>query len=146
MQDPNVPASTEASPPQYEFTAAQSRVIGGLAEAMSWCGFVLFITGFVQAIHALESLGGVFGFGEGTWRGAVVHGVLALLFAPAGQWLWNCAASFKEVTETRGNDISHLMDALSRLGRGFRLLGNLLLLVIAVGVLALVVGLVKALF
>jgi hypothetical protein len=46
---------------------------------------------------------------------AIFTGVTGLIFLLQGVWTRSSAASFQKIVDTRGNDISHLMDAVGSL-------------------------------
>jgi hypothetical protein len=64
---------------------------------------------------------------------ALVNFVIYLL---VGLWTQNAAGSFRKIVDTKGNDISHLMDALSSLNKMYTLIWTL----IVIGLLVLIIS------
>lgn len=121
---------------QYEFNDEQNRTIGGLADAMGTVAFpmkilgLLFLVVFGLTLAARVPTRGDYGILIGL-------GVPALLFLTFGFWLSSAAKSFRRITESRNEDIWHLMNALSKLRNLFGLLriiimGSLVLLLISI--------------
>ena len=104
-----------ALPPQYEFNQEQSSIIGNLAATMSMVGWILLSLGAViGAIGVFQILSGFHVVGAAD----VAQG---LAFFLSGIWVGDAARRFRAVADTRGQDISNLMDALIQLHRVFGL-------------------------
>src|SRR5262249_43319151 len=62
------------------------------------------------------------------WGIAISNAVNGLLYLLIGVWTRSAGGSFKQVVETQGGDIRHLMDALSSLNKMYSLVYTLILL------------------
>lgn len=100
---------------QYEFSFAENETIARLGSKMSFVG--LFMLGI-----------GLFFFVSGIVRWIQSRNLevsllfLALLFIVVGIWTHRSGREFLKVAETEGNDVSHLMLALSNLLKFYTLL------------------------
>jgi len=70
------------------------------------------------------------------WGIAAYVGVTSVFFLFLGVWTRSSAAAFRKIVDTRGNDISHLMDALGSLGNMYGLLHTLLVVALLAGLVA----------
>jgi hypothetical protein len=113
-----IPASLTTSsngPAQYEFSIEENATIWKLGSKMSFVG--LFMLGI-----------GLFFFLSGLVRWVQTRNLevsilfLALLFVVVGIWTHRAGREFLSVAETQGNDVSHLMRALSNLLKFYTLL------------------------
>jgi hypothetical protein len=104
---------------QYEFTSRENQVIGKLAKSMGYLGYVLVTFGVVILVI------GVFNHHAGMVLSSIG-------FVCTGIFTLTAAGSFRNVVETKGDDISHLMAALEHLRRAT----SVLVWVINVGILA----------
>jgi hypothetical protein len=77
------------------------------------------------------------------WGIAIGTGASGLFYLLLGIWTRSASRSFRKIVETRGNDISHLMNGLGALHQMYSLLYVLLMLVLLVGLLALGLTLYK---
>lgn len=100
---------TFISPSQYEFTADQNVVIGGLAGKMKLVAIFLVTIGILSAMV--------------NWvQGSIITGlILGLVYALIGVWTFDAARSFRKIVDTQGSDISHLIDALKDMRRIYTL-------------------------
>ena len=139
----------------YEFTEEQNRSIGSLAYMMRGVGF----------FYALFGLTGVAFYGYvlvdvirtfknelsqlATWellRLQSVQGFLTgIILMFLGVMLFSASGHFKNVVNTRGDDIAHLMTAIGRLRSAFRVLYVLIAVLLAAVVIFVYVPLVTAL-
>ena len=71
------------------------------------------------------------------WGIAIGTGASGLFYLLLGIWTRSASHSFRNIVDTRGNDISHLMQGLGALHQMYSLLYTLLVLVLLAGVLAL---------
>jgi len=112
---PAPPPAVSAGSAQYEFSFSENATIGKLGSKMSFVG--LFMLGI-----------GIFFFVTGLVRWVQTHNLevsilfLALLFVVVGIWTHRAGREFLSVAETEGNDVSHLMGALSNLLKFYTLL------------------------
>jgi hypothetical protein len=111
-----VPSTTGSNgTAQYEFSIEENATIGKLGSKMSFVG--LFMLGI-----------GLFFFLSGLVRWVQTRNLevsilfLALLFVVVGIWTHRAGREFLSVAETQGNDVSHLMGALSNLLKFYTLL------------------------
>lgn len=109
----------------YEFTPEQNEVIAGLASNMKVVGIVSVIAGILLVVAGFVLLA------RGDFS-AIFQGILALVF---GWFTLQAAAAFRQIVNSQGDDIRHLMTALGVL-RSLYLL-QVILLCIALGILAL---------
>jgi hypothetical protein len=116
---------TAGSGPQYEFTAEQNATIGDLARKMRFVAVFLILGG---ALECLTVLGG--------HLTGLISGLVHVFL---GAWTWSAGNSFRQIVDTQGQDITHLMSALGDLRRVYGLL--YVLLIIALVLLAVVVPL-----
>jgi len=61
------------------------------------------------------------------WGIAVSNAVNGLLYLLLGVWTRSAAGSFKKIVDTKGSDISHLMEALSSLNKMYSLIYTLII-------------------
>jgi hypothetical protein len=140
----------------YEFTEAQNQQIGGLARKMRLVGLVAVLLGVVNLLLGVLLLVYVFRdqlpaealrrIPEDTLKQiappsqlwAIIVQVMAsgLIFLMIGLWTRSAAAEFRQIVDTTGHDISHLMHALGALHRMYSLLYTLII----VGILALLIA------
>jgi len=136
--------------PQYEFDAHQNEVIRQLSRSMRWVAIPFLLLGAMYGIVFALSIVRVFADPRGI-LGVLVIGLAMLFFLALGRWTRKAAASFEGVTETAGEDISHLMEALDNLRKTYSLLSlivkiyvGLLLLMLIFSAIAMVLGALKA--
>jgi hypothetical protein len=77
------------------------------------------------------------------WGIAIAIAASGLFYLLLGIWTRSASHSFRKIVDTRGNDISHLMDSLEALHQMYSLLYTLLVLVLLAGVVALGLTLYK---
>jgi hypothetical protein len=77
------------------------------------------------------------------WGIALGTGASGLFYLLLGIWTRSASQSFRKIVDTRGNDISHLMNGLGALHQMYSLLYTLLVLVLLAGVLSLGLTLYK---
>jgi hypothetical protein len=136
----------------YEFTETQNRGIGSLARKMRLVGLVAVVLGAVELILGLLLL--IYAFRDQLpaevlrripedalkqlpppsqlWAVVVQAATSALIFLLIGMWTRSAAREFQQIVDTRGQDISHLMNALGSLHKMY----SLLYTIIVVGILA----------
>ena len=123
-------SNPSAGPPsQYEFGPEQNVLIGDLASKMTFVGL------FGLAIGILMVLPAIFRFDPAT----VVMGIISILIA---LWTRSAGGSFREVVQTEGADVSHLMNALNSLRKLYTLTFWLCIVTVALLVIVLTVGLI----
>lgn len=112
-----------AHPSGYEFTAEQNETLGGLTQLMQFFAYTLYLVGGLQAIFICTTAPTVMSSG---WSATTV--LLAVLLAGLmamglGMVLKNAATHFKQIIDTEGNDVDHLLHGMRKLKSFFRLLG-----------------------
>jgi len=120
--------------PQYEFDAHQNEVIRQLSRSMRWVAIPFLFLGIMYGIVFALSIVRVFADPRGILA-VLFIGLAMLFFLALGRWTRKAAASFERVTETAGQDVSHLMEALDNLRKTYSLL--ILIVKIYVGLLLL---------
>jgi hypothetical protein len=110
---------------QYEFKEDENRIIGQLASKMNFVGLFLFANGILTVAIGVHPLFHV---------GPIITGALMCV---VGLWTQRASSSFRNVVDTEGHDISHLMKALDDL----RKLYSLQFWLVILGVLLALVGL-----
>ena len=111
---------------QYEFGARENQVIGELSSRMR------FVAVFILLLSALSIVSGFLTLAGGSGYVPIVNGVVALIGA---LWQLKAARSFREIVDTSGNDLDHLMEALVQLRRFYTL--QVLLVVVLITVVTL---------
>lgn len=119
------PTVSRAGRSAYEFSPSQNEVIASLASYMKIVGIVSFIGGVLLIVSGAVQIGkgGV---------AALIQGVLALVI---GGLTVHASREFRQIVDTQGSDIGHLMTALGALRSLYRL--QVILLCIAIAILAL---------
>jgi hypothetical protein len=128
------PGAMRTGDKQYEFKPGENRIIGQLASKMHFVGIFLLAMGLL-----IIAIGVAVVF----HAGPIVSGTLACL---VGLWTQRASMSFRNVVQTEGRDISHLMDALDDLRKLYTLQYWLLVLglILAMsGLLAVYLGYVE---
>lgn len=131
-------AYEEAHSGGYEFTEEENKIIRATGRRVKvWGLFTLFAGG----LWALGGIGvAMSGAGSVTLVAGLLYGVLALIPIFIGLNFSQAGTAFGFVVTTEGNDISHLMVAVSSLGKAFLIQVVLVSIYLAVIVLALVAG------
>jgi hypothetical protein len=119
----------------YEFNAEQSRLMGALANNMTWVGIFLIVTGVAGGLIGIRQL--IHNHGS-----APILLIDAVLFLAIGFWTRGAAVQFNQVAATTGTDIQHLMGALEELRRIYSLQKVLIVVALALLAVAVAIGLV----
>ena len=106
----------------YEFDSEQNVVLSKTATWVSLFAWILI------ASSVLSAIGGVVSADEASIGMLIASGIYFI----AGLGLRGSASSMKQVIETEGNDIEHLIDALDKLGSAFKTMGIVFLVGIVV--------------
>jgi hypothetical protein len=128
------PSASKTGDKQYEFKPAENKIIGQLAFKMQFVGLFLLVMGLI-----IIAIGVAVVF----HAGPIISGTLACV---VGLWTQRASMSFKNVVQTEGRDITHLMDALDDLRKLYTLQYWLLvlgLLLALAGLLAVYLGYVE---
>lgn len=101
------------APGQYEFTPEHDRLFEDLGAKMGFAGWFFLVLGVVGILRMLY-----------LWLawGAFAIDVSSLVLLFVGFWTVRAARAFRDVAETTGRDISHLMRALVELQKLYALL------------------------
>jgi uncharacterized membrane protein YhaH (DUF805 family) len=135
--DPSAPLPPAPSG-QYEFSAADNSVFGGLAGKMRFVGIFLIVVGVLYLFLAgLIAIGAISGQSVTTTQktdgGVVVtqrnlhightigYLVGGIIYLCLGVWTGNGAVAFRRIVDTQGSDISHLMEAVTNLRKLYTL-------------------------
>ena len=76
------------------------------------------------------------------WGIGISSGVNSLIYLLLGLWTQSAASSFRQIVDTTGRDVSHLMDALSSLNKMYGFVRTL----IVIGLLVLLVAIGLAVY
>jgi hypothetical protein len=140
----------------YEFKADQNELIGRLASKMSFVGLVNVVLGVLYLLSAVLLMAAIFQdklppeivqrvpedvrskLPNNTYLWALFINtiVASLIFLAVGLWTRASAASFQEIVNTSGRDISHLMTALGSLHKMYSLIYTIIVLTLLVSILA----------
>ena len=126
-----------SKPTGYEFTALQNSTIQLLGERMKFIGLLNLL------FAGLVGLGGIFILFQSLPQ-ALVAFLEVAFFGFMGFWTYQGAASFIKIVQTRGSDISHLMNALEDLRKIYNLQFWLMVFMLGMIVLGIVVVLILA--
>ncbi len=150
---------------EYEFSEGQNTEIGSLAHKMRWVGLFFIIVGILALIGAISVLLAIYQDKlPGDWVsnlpaeaqeqmndlppnhqlwGIFFHYTLvAIIYLLLGVWTRSSAAYFQKVVDTRGNDITNLMDALGALNKMY----GVLYLLLVIGLILLLVAVALSLY
>ncbi len=96
---------------QYEFNEAQNLVIWELSKKMKFVSIFLIVIGVLQVIP------GILLVFMSVFSASVVVEIIgrSLIYIFIGVWGASAANSFRQVVDTKGNDIDHMMSALGDL-------------------------------
>lgn len=111
--DESQPAQGRAGAPQppqwgYEFNAAEDEVIAGMARWTRIFSWFALLSGIVLAVGGLLTL-----------PAGVLNVVGGSVYIFIGMWFQGAAKSLRNVVDTEGDDIAHLMSALENLRSAF---------------------------
>jgi hypothetical protein len=110
------PSASKTGDKQYEFKPGENKIIGQLAFKMHFVGLFLLAMGLIIIAIGVAVVFHV---------GPIISGTLACV---VGLWTQRASMSFKNVVQTEGRDITHLMDALDDLRKLYTLQYWLLIL------------------
>ena len=117
----------------FEFDSGQNEVVSDLSKKMQFVGTLLLVAGVLNLLGGLVAMFSDAASGVST----LVSGVVYLAI---GLWTRKAADSFKEIVDTEGSDVDHLMGALGQLLKLYRLQYWLIMIILVVAVLVFVVG------
>jgi hypothetical protein len=126
---------------QYEFNDEQNRTIGALSDGMRTTATLVQLLGVALLVFAgLTTYQAI--KVEGTnWGPAAGLAAATLFVLTVGFWTGSAAHSFRRITETKNEDVWHLMNALESLRNMYGLLRgivmvSLFLTVVGLGLVA----------
>lgn len=120
----------------YEFTDVQNTSIRELAGAMKFVAVVEIILGILYGVLAL------FTFMAGSIGGTLVYGITCFVSIILAAMLSTASGYFRNIVDSQGADIMHLMGALDNLKKYFNLKRTLYIIamvLIALGVVLVIV-------
>lgn len=132
VPDPGQPSNV-VPPHGYEFSPLQADVIRSLSKRMNFVGTIYLIASIIVGLAGLVAL----------MFSPLVGAFYFLLLIPellVGIWTIHAAHSFRQVVDTPGHDIPHLMKALSSLRKLYTLMFWLLIAALAFMILAIAAG------
>ena len=130
----------------YEFTHEQERVVSRLGHSLRWTSLPLISLGLLVLINLLM-------YAIWIWRRGQYDNLqlvalplfllgIAILFIGIGAWIGRAGESFLGITETRGNDIDHLMAALRQLDKVWMVIAGFVKALILLTLLTLLFNLI----
>ena len=134
---------------QYEFTEAQNALIGSLSHKMRGVGVFFAVVGFIYIALAVVTAVMAYNKLSGSELATLilVYGIGGLFYAAVGIWTRQGASEFRKIVDTRGSDITHLMNALESLYKLYSLIYTVILVVlvalVAVFAMAVFMGLTR---
>lgn len=140
--EPQPPAASAGSSPQFEFDKQQSAIIGDLANSLRWVAAPLIFLGVLYILAAISMIFRAIEQPE-IWLhfGFVV--LIAILLLTLGKWTTVAAESFQRVVSTTGQDIPFLMVALDNLRKMYAVLSTLVKVYVAIVLIGLIVMIVS---
>lgn len=115
---------SDAPTQTYEFRGEENRLIGGLAGVMRFVArFQLVVGGVMLVAAVLTAL-------QRSWGVSLALLSQGILQVAVALWVMRAAHSFRQVVDTEGRDIEHLMGALGELKKVFTLQRALMVVVL----------------
>jgi hypothetical protein len=103
----------------YEFNDSENRIFADVAAKMRAVGFISIFFGSLGAVIS------IFLLSQTKEPRATNQAILGIIqggyFLLIGTWTSNAGASFKQIVDSKGKDISNLMDAMSSLRKLYTL-------------------------
>ena len=133
---------------EYEFTPEQNDTIARLSDAMRWVSVPMLALGALCMVNLIMSLVWLVqtkSYQDWHAIGTMLYLLFStLLFLAFAVWTSRSSFEFQQITETRGQDISHLMGALDDLRKVYGVLATFVKVFVAITLLTLVLNLVAA--
>lgn len=132
MESPSAGAGPAGAAPtgKYEFTSSENVTVGRTAKWARIWGWIAIVMGALMALLGVLAL-----------PAGIVNVIVGGIYIFVGMYFKGAGDSLQSVVDTAGNDVSHLMTALEKLGSAFKITVILMIVGIVLGVLAaLVVG------
>jgi len=121
---------------EFEFTEPQNEVMGDLAGKMKFVGTLLMVLGVLVVLTGIGTM-----FVDGA--AGVLNIIVGVVYLLLGWWTRAASASFQEVVDTEGQDITNLMAALGELRRLYSLqywIFLILLVMVVIGIVVAIIG------
>lgn len=129
-------------PQNYEFNESENSIFADVASKMSAVGFFSIFFGLLNIALSLVYLFQISQSGDSRITmqgiGGISQGLVLLL---VGSWTKKAGTSFKQIVDSRGQDIRNLMDAMSSLRKLYTLQYWLLVIALVIVAIALVANL-----
>lgn len=103
-REPSASPPPPVRPVPFEFNVPQEALIASLANLMRFVGGASVLVGAILLLALLQNP-----------ANALVVLIQSALMIVLGALTWSAGSRFRQVSETSGRDITHLMDALDRL-------------------------------
>lgn len=125
--------TTASHPSTYEFSAPENVLIRQLVDAMR---FVAAASLALGALVLILGIAGVSTQGRAALGPALGNFAQCVVFVLVGVWLQRAVDAFTKVVDSAGDDITHLLEALTELTRVFSLQRAVFVLALLVTVLS----------
>lgn len=129
-------------PQNYEFNESENSIFADVASKMSAVGFFSIFFGLLNIALSIVYLFQISQSGDSRITmqgiGGISQGLVLLL---VGSWTKKAGTSFKQIVDSRGQDIRNLMDAMSSLRKLYTLQYWLLVIALVIVAIALVANL-----
>ena len=133
---------------EYEFSPEQNELIARLSNAMRWVSVPMLALGSLCVVNLIMSLVWLVqtkSYQDWHAIGTMLYLLFStLLFLAFAVWTSRSSFQFQQITETRGQDISHLMGALDGLRKVYGVLATFVKVFVVITLLSLVLNLVAA--
>jgi hypothetical protein len=133
---------------EYEFSPEQNELIARLSNAMRWVSVPMLALGALCVVNLIMSIVWLVqtkSYQDWHAIGTMLYLLFStLLFLAFAVWTSRSSFEFQQITETRGQDISHLMGALDGLRKVYGVLATFVKVFVAITLLTLVLNLVAA--
>jgi hypothetical protein len=133
---------------EYEFSPEQNDTIARLSNAMRWVSVPMLALGALCTVNLIMSIVWLVqtkSYQDWHAIGTMLYLLFStLLFLAFAVWTSRSSLEFQQITETSGQDISHLMGALDGLRKVYGVLATFVKVFVAITLLALVLNLVAA--
>ena len=133
---------------EYEFSPEQNELIARLSNAMRWVSVPMLALGALCMVNLIMSLVWLVqtkSYQDWHAIGTMLYLLFStLLFLAFAVWTSRSSLAFRQITETSGRDISHLMGALDDLRKVYGVLATFVKVFVVITLLSLVLNLVAA--
>ena len=113
----------------YEFNDHENSQFSTLASSMKFVGLVFIIMGGVNLISILS--------------GNIPEVITGVIFIAIGIWTRKAGNSMAEIVDTEGHDISHLMNAITNLGKLYNLQKWLVIILLVISAVTFVLSVIR---